>query len=72
MVSVATGNYFGVSDVAREIWDAIEHPKMVSDLVDDLAATYEIDSSSCKDQTLSFLEDLFEEGLLLVKDGSAG
>ena len=24
MVSIATGYYYGVSDVAREIWDAIE------------------------------------------------
>jgi hypothetical protein len=71
MVSVATGYYYGVSDVAREIWDAIERPRKVSDLVDDLCATYNIDSSSCTDQTLSFLEALLEEGLLQVKDGQA-
>jgi hypothetical protein len=71
MVSVTTGHYFGVSDVAREIWDAIERPKRVSDLVDDLTASYHIDSSSCEDHTLSFLEALLDEGLLQVKDGSA-
>ena len=27
MVSIATGHYYGISDVAREIWDAIERPK---------------------------------------------
>jgi hypothetical protein len=71
MVSIATGHYYGVSDVAREIWDAIEHPKRVSDLVDDLTASYLIDSSSCGDQTLSFLQALLDEGLLQVKDESA-
>ena len=71
MVSIATGHYYGVSDVARDIWDAIESPKRVSDLVDDLTASYRIDSSSCGDQTLSFLEALLDEGLLQVKDGSA-
>ena len=71
MVSLATEHYYGVSDVARDIWDAVERPKKVSDLVDDLTATYDIDPSSCKDQTLSFLETLFNEGLLQVKDGSA-
>ena len=69
MVSVASGFYYGVSDVAREIWDAIERPKRVSDLVDDLTASYNIDLSSCEDQTLSFLEALLEEGLLQVEDG---
>ena len=43
MVSVATGYYYGLSDVAREIWDAIERPKRISDLIDDLTANYQID-----------------------------
>jgi len=72
MVSIATGYYYGLSDVAREIWEAIEHPKRVSDLVYDLTATYPVDPSTCENQTLSFLEALLEEGLLQVKDESAG
>ena len=72
MVSIATGYYYGVSDVAREIWDAIESPKRVSNLVDDLKASYRVDAVLCESETLSFLEALFDEGLLQVKDGSAG
>jgi hypothetical protein len=68
MVSIATGHYYGVSDVAREIWDAIETPKRVADLVDDLTARYNIGRGSCEEQTLSFLEALLGEGLLQVKD----
>jgi hypothetical protein len=68
MVSIATGHYYGVSDVAREIWDAIESPKRVADLVNDLTARYNVDTSSCEEQTLSFLEALLGEGLLQVKD----
>ena len=72
MVSVATGYYYGLSDVAREIWDAIGRPKKISDLIDDLIANYQVDSISCKEQTLSFLEALLDEGLLQVKDAPAG
>ena len=68
MVSIATGHYYGISDVAREIWDAIESPKRVADLVNDLTARYNIDICSCEEQTLSFLEALLGEGLLQVKD----
>src|SRR6266516_7676752 len=68
MVSIATGHYYGVSDVAREIWDAIERPKRVSELVEDLSASYRVDASLCEEQTLSFLEALLEERLLQVKD----
>jgi hypothetical protein len=68
MVSLATGHYYGLSDVARKIWEAIEYPKRVSDLLCDLTASYEIDGSSCEEQTLFFLEALHQEGLLEVKD----
>ena len=73
MVSLATGHYYGVSDVAREIWDAIKQPKRISDLVHDLTAIYHIDSASCHEQTVSFLQALLDEGLLQVKhDGPTG
>jgi hypothetical protein len=68
MVSIATGYYYGLSDVARAIWDAIERPRRVFDLVDDLIGSYHVDWSACSDETLSFLEALREQGLLQVKD----
>jgi hypothetical protein len=70
MVSIATGFYYGLSGVGREIWDSIAHPKMVAELVDDLTANYEIDSATCKEQTLSFLETLLAQGLVRVEDAS--
>ena len=68
MVSIENGFYYGVSDVGREIWDAIEHPKKVSDLINDLTKTYNVDRSLCEEQTLSFLDDLLTEGLLQTRD----
>jgi|SRR6516162_2323528 hypothetical protein len=70
MVSIANGFYYAVSNVARDIWEAIERPKKVSDLIDDLAISYNIDRATCREETLSFLEDLRAEGLLKVSDGS--
>ena len=72
MVSIATGSYYGLSDVAREVWDAIKSPKMVSDLISGLTKSYNVNSSLCEEQTLSFLQTLLDEGLLQVKEGSAG
>ncbi len=69
MVSIANGSYYAVSDVARVIWDAIEQPKKVSDLVNDLASGYDVDESKCEEEALSFLGNLLTEGLLQVKNG---
>ena len=72
MVSIATGYYYGLSDVAREIWDAIERPTKVSDLVDHLTSSHDVNSSLCEEQTVSFLEALLAEDLLQVTNESAG
>lgn len=69
MVSVDKGYYYGASDVARDIWNAIEQPKKVADLIDYLVATYDVNRSLCVDETLSFLEDLMAEDLLQVGHG---
>jgi hypothetical protein len=70
MVSIASGHYYGLSDVARQIWDAIERPKRISDLVRDLTASYRVDVSTCEYETLVFLGALLEEGLIKVKNES--
>ena len=70
MVNVESGFYYAVSDVARAIWEAIERPTKISDLIDDLSQTYEVDRSACEEQTLSFLQNLLSERLLQVRDAS--
>ncbi len=56
MVSIANGLYYGVSDVAREIWEAIERPKKIADLIDDLVGTYNIDRTTCRRRPYHFLK----------------
>ena len=67
MVSLVNGLYYGVSDVGREIWEAIEEPKTVAQLVADLAGTYDIDADSCMADTLGFLNTLLDEKLIVIR-----
>ena len=66
MVSISSGFYYGVSDVAREIWEAIERPVRVSELVDYLMENYGVDRAACENETLKFLEDLLENNLIKI------
>jgi len=70
MVSIENGFYYGTSNVGREIWETIEQPKKVSDLIEELTASYNVDPEICREQTLSFLEQLLAEGLVEVKNAS--
>lgn len=67
MVSIESGYYYGVSDVARQIWQALEQPIKIADLIDELAVTYKVDRATCAEQTMSFLEDLLNEQLIRVE-----
>ena len=69
MVNVETGYYYAASDVAREIWEAIERPTKISDLIDDLTATHDVERSECQEQTVAFRETMLAERLLQVSDG---
>src|SRR5262245_60699218 len=68
MVSITNGKYYGVSEIARDIWERIEYPKKISELIDGLTETYDIERATCEVETLSFLEDLRGEGLLRVEN----
>src|SRR6185437_977662 len=66
MVSIENGRYYGVSQVARAIWEAIERPISVSDLINDLITNYSVNRSTCEKETFAFLEQLAAERLLQV------
>ena len=70
MVSIENGQYYGVSQVAKEIWQTIQQPTTVSDIIGDLIANYNVDRRLCERDTLAFLEQLLAEGLLQVRNGS--
>jgi hypothetical protein len=71
MVHIDKGQYYGVSEIAREIWQAIDRPKKVSDLIGDLVANYSVDKNLCEKETLLFLNELLNEQLLQVRNGSS-
>jgi len=71
MVNIDKGEYYGISDVARGIWQVIEVPNKVSDIIDVLVTDYDVERSLCEKETLSFLEELLAEHLLQVTSESS-
>src|SRR5258708_2691450 len=68
MVSIENGIYYGQSDGSRVIWERIQHPVKIADIVNELVGAYDVDRHLCEEQTLSFLETLLVEGLLRLTD----
>lgn len=68
MLSVHNGKYYNLGEIGGKIWDSIETPIAVTQLVDSLVADYEVDQSECEQQVISFLTNLMDEKLIGVEE----
>ena len=66
LLGVEQSAYFGLDATAQRIWQAIEQPCRVSEIVAALTARYDVDENLCATQTCAFLEQLAAEGLVQI------
>ena len=67
MLNMDKGNYYGVEDVAKFIWDALAEPLSISALCDRILAYYvEVERAVCEQDALEFVRELLAEGLVYV------
>ena len=67
MMSIENGEYYGLDDIGSRIWELIEHPVKVSDLIDTLLERFDVDRETCKIDVLKFLNELNEDRILEVE-----
>lgn len=70
MMSVEQGMYFSVDATANRIWDLIEHPTSVSDIIDALLEEYDVGAEACEQQVTAFLGELIANGLAVEHTGA--
>ena len=66
MMSVENGKYYGLDDIGSHIWELIERPVKVSDLINTLIERYDVDHETCERDVLKFLNGLNEDEILAV------
>ncbi len=66
LMSIELGKYYGLNEVASTIWEKMENPLAVEDLINQLLEEYDIDERSCTEQVLKYLEDLEKNCLLSI------
>jgi hypothetical protein len=64
MLSVENGKYYNFGDVGGIIWDLMEEPITVNQLITRLEDLYEVQHIECEKQVISFLEQLLDENLI--------
>jgi hypothetical protein len=68
MMDVNSGNYFGINPVGAEIWNKMEEPVTIQEIINQLLAEYDIDEEICRRETLAFVQQTLERGFVKVLD----
>jgi hypothetical protein len=66
MMSVETGNYYGLTAVGARIWSLLEQPASAADVCNRLMKEYRIERTRCENEVLSVFRRMIDEGVLTV------
>ena len=66
MFSLDRGMYYGLDDIASDIWVKLETPISVQELCTSLMEEYEVDLETCQNETLNLLNWLFDQKLVKI------
>jgi len=64
MLGVEQGGYFVLSPVTTRIWQLLESPTRVTDLVTALEQEYEVAADVCQTEVIDVLQGLANQGLV--------
>ncbi|MFD0829872.1 lasso peptide biosynthesis PqqD family chaperone [Neobacillus sp. M.A.Huq-85] len=68
MLSILNGKYYNLGEVGGRIWEQIEQPIAVNQLIDNLMSYYQVEKTDCENQVISFLEVLLNRNLIQVEE----
>ncbi len=66
MLSIPRGQYFGVDETAKAIWDALSGPCSVRELVAHLLTRFAVDRETCEREVSAFVNELLAGELVDV------
>ncbi|MDQ6421403.1 lasso peptide biosynthesis PqqD family chaperone [Paenibacillus sp. LHD-117] len=66
MLSIENGKYYNLGQIGGRVWELIESPASIQDVVDRLVTEYVIEPEDCQRQVRRFLQQLKAEGLVQV------
>lgn len=64
MLDIETGKYFNLGEVGGRIWELLEQPTSVKDLVSTLVQEYDVAEEKCLEDIVPFLEKMVDRGLI--------
>ena len=67
ILSLSKGVYYGLDQIGVRIWGLLQKPRSVGEILDAIVLEYEVEPEHCRNDLLSLLNRLREEGLIEVQ-----
>ena len=58
MMSIERGEYYGISGVGSRVWELLEQPVTLADIIAIICAEFDIDQATCQTDMEQFLSEL--------------
>ena len=71
VLELQASNYFGMNDVGTTVWTFLQQPREVSDVIKHIVDNYEVSPEQAEVEILSFLQNLLDNGLVVVDQRGA-
>jgi hypothetical protein len=66
MMDIENGSYLSLNKTGRVIWEQLEQPVLVGDLIQHLMNRFSVDEKTCATETLDFLDKIERQKALSI------
>ncbi|MDO4536454.1 MAG: lasso peptide biosynthesis PqqD family chaperone [Clostridium perfringens] len=66
MMNIDKGEYFSLNSLGSRVWELIETPRKINDVIDILLKEYEVSEKECKDSVMKFMDVLSYVDLISI------
>lgn len=66
MMHLESGSYFSLRETGFRIWELIETPRPVADIVQTMSSEYDVDADTCAADVRGFIAEMQDAGIVTV------
>jgi hypothetical protein len=65
------GVYYGLNEVGARVWQLVQEPRRLSEIVDAIVSEYDVSREQCQGDVQGLVHELLEKKLVIVRDAGA-
>jgi hypothetical protein len=66
ILNIESGIYYGLDPIGAKIWNILQNPCSISDLINSITKEYDVEEERCKTDIFELVNDLIDNGLVKV------